>query len=424
MIQEDCRAAIDVGDSKVVAMLAVRRPNRRIELIGAGVVPSVGMSRGAITDPAEVAASIQDAIAKASAQAGMPIARAYVGLSGSHVESFNRTADVPRSGNVSPVTDHDLNAAVHASSAMDLGPDKKLLHVIPQGYSLDGLHGVRNPLGMHTAEMKIHSHVAAGSESYIEALDQAVRAAGIAPSEFIVEPVATGESVLAADERDEGVALIDIGAGDCGISVYREGSLFHTDYLPVGGHHITNDLAISFSLDYAVAEELKRSKGTAAPELVKMSEETIVHPQEMDEPVVVTIREIGHVVKERVQEIFSMILLRLEEEELPNMPINNIVFTGGGSKLQGFESLARYVFQRKVRIGLPRGLEGLPDEYRDPAYATAAGIVLWGMRNLPRENHVGYSSEVSPVAPARPKGPATGIRGFFQRLFGWLGNGR
>ncbi len=438
MIQDDYRAAIDVGDTKVVAMLARRKPDQRVELVGAGVAPCSGMKRGEVEDRNAIAQAVRSAVEEASAQAGKQIARAYVGLNASRIESLNRSHNVPREGNARAVTQQDINAALRTASRIKLSPGMKLLHVIPRGYSLDGLHGVRNPLGMHAVELHVNSHNIAGSIEHVEDVDQAVRAAGIIPAEFIVGPVATGDSVLAADEREEGVALIDVGGGTSDIAVFHEGSIAYTDALPVGGHQITNDLAIAFSIRYQDAEDIKTKHGTAAPELVGLSEEIPLHPTTMEQPILITRREIGQVIKERVQEIFNMVQIKLEDERLQDVPIENIVFTGGGAKVEGFTSLAKFVFQRKVRIATPRAIDGLSNEYRDPSCSAAAGIILWSMRNLPRENHVGKPAPAPAPAPV-PDAPTAaqpaptvepqqielptqgGIRRRFSAITAWFG---
>ena len=408
MIQDDFRAVIDVGTTKVTAMLVKLRPDRQAELIGAGVRRCSGMSRGTVDDPRELTESIRAAVQAASSQAGKPISSAYVGLTASHIETANQSHNVPRAGGVRAITEEDLRFALRAASNISLAPGMRLVHVIPRGYSLDGIHGVRNPLGMHAAEMTIHSHCIVCDVRHVEGLSNAVRAAGVTPSDFIVAPVAIGDAVLTAEEREEGVALVDIGGGTTDIAVYVEGSIIHTTTLPVGAHQVTNDLSIAFDIDYDAAERLKLDKGTATPELVGMAEELTINPQTMDEPMTVTQREVGQVIKDRVQEIFNLVQIRLEQDDLGEVSPNSIVFTGGGSNIAGFTQLAKYEFQRPVRIGMTRGVVGLPDQFRDPAYAAAAGMVLWGIQNLPRASHVGQPPK--PVeSPMTNKGSRSNI---------------
>ena len=420
MLQDDFRVAIDIGTTKVCTIITRKRANHRIEVAGIGTVPCKGMSKGMVSDSAAVTAAIKESVAIASADAGVEVAAAYAGLTGSHVESKNRWVNVPRPDGVRAVTDLDISQAKKAAGAVDLADDHKLLHVIPRSYTLDGLHGVRNPLGMHTSELHIESHVITGSISKITELHNAVSDAGVRVSSMVVEPIASADAVLTADEREEGSVLIDVGGGTSDIAVYYNGTVVHTAVIPVGGFQFSNDLSIAFSIDFDEAELLKIEHGTAAPELAGMKEEITLNPTTMDQPLTITRREIGQVLKERASELFHMILLKLEEPHLADIPTDRIVFTGGGAKLEGFLNTAKMVFQRKVRLATPRGLDGMPKGTNDPSYSAAAGIALWGMRNLPAENHVSQlintpSSATSDDTAKASTGPLSTIRGWLPK---------
>lgn len=418
MLQDDFRVAIDIGTTKVCTIITRKRADHRIEVAGIGTVPCSGMSKGMVADSAAVTAAIKESVAIASDDAGVEVRTAYAGLTGSHIESKNRWVNVPRPDGVRAVTDLDISAAKKAAGSVDLAPDHKLLHVIPRSYTLDGLHGVRNPLGMHTSELHIESHVISGSISKITELHNAVSDAGVRVSSMVVEPVASADAVLTADEREEGAVLIDVGGGTSDIAVYHNGTVVHTAVIPVGGFQFSNDLSIAFSIDFEDAEKLKIEHGTAAPELAGMKEEITLNPTTMDQPLTITKREVGQVLKERASELFHMILLKLEEPHLADIPTERIVFTGGGAKLEGFLNTAKMVFQRKVRLATPRGLDGMPQGTNDPSYSAAAGIALWGMRNLPAENHVGQLKNTPSF-----EGSSDGVKastGALSTIRGWL----
>ena len=418
MQQDDFRAAIDIGTTKVCVILAKNRPDRRVELLGIGVAPNRGMTRGVVSDPEALTGSVREAVGKAASEAGVAIARAYVGLSGTHIQSHHHWNNVPREGGVHAVTESDLHAALRAASRVEMTADRRLLHVIPRTYSLDGIHGIRNPLGMHTGELHIESIVITGSNDHIFSLQDAVRRAGVEPMNMVVEPLSTADSVITADEREDGVVLVDVGGGSTDVSVFHDSSIVHTAVIPVGGQHFSNDLSVAFSIPYQDAERLKIEKGTCAPETAAMKEEVHIRPVNLGETLTITRREVGQVLKDRAQELFRMILLKLDAEHLREVPMERFVFTGGGSKLEGFQQLARFMFQRKIRTGLPRGLDGLPEVNRDPAYAAAAGITLWGVRNLPRETHISGSrrSASSPDYITRQEEK----QGVISSLTGWL----
>ncbi len=418
MIQDDYRAAIDIGTTKVCAILARKSQDRRVELLGIGVAPNRGMVRGAVNDTAAVSEAVREAVERATEEAGVAISRAYIGLTGTHLESTHRWSNVPRDSGVRPVTETDVNAALRTASRMELNADRRLLHVIPRSYSLDGIHGVRNPLGMHSSELHIESVVITGSNDHIYSIQDSVRKAGVDPLNMVVEPLSTAESVLTTDEKEDGVVLIDVGGGTTDISVFHEGSIIHTAAVPVGGHHFTNDLSIAFSIEFEDAERLKLEKGTCAPEASSMKEQVTIKPTNMPEPLTITKRELGQVLRDRAQELFRMVLLKLDSEHLQELPLERIVFTGGGSKLQGFEPLARYMLQRKIRQGVPLGIDGLPEVNRDPAYAAAAGITLWGYRNLPHESHVTGSRKSgsnSYVGARESRGKISSLAGWFRK---------
>ena len=419
-MNDEYRVAIDIGTTKVCTIITRKRADHRVEVRGLSLVPCNGMSKGMIADSAAVTAAIRESIDSAAADAGVEVSRVYAGLTGSHVESKNRWANVPRTEGMRAVTDLDLSAAKKAAGALDLGDDRRLLHVIPRSYALDGLHGVRNPLGMHTGELHVESHVITGSVSKITELHNAVSDAGVRVSSMVVEPVASADAVLTADEREEGAVLIDVGGGTSDIAVYHDGAVVHTAVIPVGGYQFSNDLSIAFSIDFESAEQLKVEHGTAAPELAGMKEEITLYPHTMEQPLTITKREVGQVLKERTSELFRMILLKLEEPHLADIPTDRIVFTGGGAKREGFLNIAKFIFQRKVRLATPRGLDGMPEGTNDPAYSAAAGIALWGIRNLPNENHVGdrkpsHVSDETVIGVSSSSGTLSRIRGWLTK---------
>lgn len=388
MYKKGFRVAIDIGTTKVCTIVVRRRDDHRIDVASISTIPCAGMSKGTIIDSQSVIDAIRKSVLDASTNAGVKITSVYAGLTGSHIVSTNRWVNVPRVEGVRAVTDADLSIALKAASNLNLEDDRKVLHVIPRSYALDGLHGVRNPLGMHTGELHVESHVITGSISKIAELKDAITDAGVDVSSMIVEPVASADALLTADEREEGAVLVDVGGGTCDIAVYHAGTIVHTAIVPIGGFQFSNDLSIAFAIDFESAEKLKIQNGTAAPELAGLNEKVILHPNTMQQPLTVTRREVGQVLKERAMELFQMIQLKLEEPHLADVPMERIVFTGGGAKLEGFLNVAKYIFQRKVRLATARGLEGMPAGTNDPCYSAAAGIALWGMRNLSLESHI------------------------------------
>ena len=394
MIQEDYRAAIDVGTTKVVTVIGRERPDGSVEIAGVGVSPCDGLSKGMVRDDDATSEAIRASVREASANAGLSIKSAYVVLSGSHIESHNRWDQVQENAVESVITQDVLDASLATVRALASDSPGQLLHVISRGYALDNRHLVRLPLGMHAREIHAHTHIVKGDESAIERLKAAVEAASIHVAGLIVAPIASAEAALTTSERDDGVVLLDIGGGTTDIAVFVGGQIVHSVVLPVGGWQFTNDLVLSFITSFEEAEELKRASGSVTPEIATMREELLINSlaDSVDGPISITKRELGQLLKERAQELFRLVKGKLATPHLANVPIDRVVLTGGGAKLDGMQALARYVFQGRVRISGPRPLMGLDEQYQDPAYSAGIGMLIWGLRNMPRGSHLGVST--------------------------------
>ena len=418
MIQEDYRAAIDVGTTKVVTVIGRERPDKSVEIAGVGVSPCDGLSKGIVRDEAATTEAIQASVAEASRRADLSIKSAYVGLSGSHIESDNRWDQVHESSSESVITQEDLDAALVTVRELAAQDGGQLLHVIPRGYALDNRHLVRMPLGMHAREIHAHTHVVKGDAQSIERLRSAVESAGVHVADLIVEPIASAEAALTTTERDDGVVLLDIGGGTTDIAVFVGGQIVHSAVLPVGGWQFTNDLVMAFTTSFDEAEELKLNSGSVTPEVASMREELLITTlaDGFDGPISITKRELGQLLKERAQELFRLVKGKLTTRHLANVPIDRIVLTGGGAKLDGMQALARYVFQGRVRTAAPRPLAGLDEKYQDPAYSAGIGMLLWGLRTLPRGSHLGIPSASGMAVPG-------GGQRWYDAFTGWRKRG-
>ncbi len=388
MIQDDIRVAIDLGTTKVCTIVGKRRSDGEIDAGAFGVRPCAGLERGLVADAQATTAAVRDSVRMASEATGMPISAAYLGLTGSHVESKNLWSKVEGNGGITVVTQSDMRRALSVASDDAQTEGRDLLHVFPRSYALDGIYGVRNPLGMHAGEMYIQTHAILGATYPISTIKAAVEAAGVRVAGLVVEPVAAAEAVLTQAEKEEGVVILDVGGGTTDIAVFSEGSIVHTAVLPVGGHQFTNDIAVSFDCSYDEAERIKLSYGSAAPDMKTLAEEFEVDSASFDEPLFINRRELGQLMEERAAELFKMVKAKLEVEHLAGVPLRRVVLVGGASKLDGFAAIARYVLQCQIRMGETRGADPLHPVLEDPAYAASVGVLLWGMRNLPRESHV------------------------------------
>lgn len=406
-VQGDCRAVIDIGTTSVRVLVAARRSDRRLELAGMGVARCDGLRKGAVTDVASLAASVREAAAHVAEESGLNLVKAYLGLAGAHIDSDDRWSHVPRDPGVRAVTNEDLARALEHVSRFKPAAGQRVLHVIPRSYTLDGVHGVRNPEGMHTGELHIQSQVISGPEDQIEALEAAVNSAGIIPAGVIVEPMATAEAVLEPQEKRGVTALVDIGGAKTDIAVFHDGTMLFTAVLPVGGYQFTNDLSIAFSLPYAESEQLKIEQGTVIPDMLGQPAGIMIQPAGMAGPLTVTHREVGQVLRDRAEELIEMVRMKLDVPVLAQTPVEHFVLTGGGAQLRSMAALAKHVLQKPVRLGVPKGIDGLPEADRDPSMAAAIGMAVWAMRNLPADSHV-----------LRQREPSSG--GVLGALRGWL----
>ncbi len=388
MIQGDYRAAIDVGTTKVCVIIATNGPDGQAEMVGIGSAPCDGLRKGTVADIPSLATSIRNAVEAAEKQSGLSIDKMYVGLSGSHIRSESRWTHVPRQPGVHTVTDGDIKLAMEGVARSEPVPGRRVLHVLPGSYTLDGTRGVKNPTGMHAAEMHVQSQVVSGSAEQINALEDAVRMAGYRPASAIVEPMAIAEAVFNPDELEGITALVEIGGSKTDIAVFRDGIVIYAAALPVGGYQFTNDLAIGFSLPYAEAEKLKVEHGTVTPDVSGPGLELLIKPAGMAGALTITQRDVGMVLRDRAEELFEMVRIRLSAPELAGVTVDRMVLTGGGAKLEGIQSLAKHALQIKVRKGVPKGMGGLPEANRDPSHAAVMGLIIWAMRNLPPDNHL------------------------------------
>jgi cell division protein FtsA len=410
MHQGDYRAAVDIGTTKVCAIIAAKRVDGAIEMIGIGSAPCDGIRRNTVADVPAISRAVRAAVDAASSQAKMAIDKVYIGISGAHIRTESRWTPVPREHGVTTITDEDIHRALGTVAHRDPSPGRDVLHVLPRSYTLDGVHGVRNPTGMHSGELHVQSQVITAATDQVEALEDAVRLANLRPAGTVVEPMATADAVLNADERSGAVVLMDIGGTKTDVSVFQDGLLVHTVVVPIGGHNFTNDLAISFSLPYAEAEKLKVEHGTVIADVAGPGLEFLVKPAGMDDGLMITQRDVGQVLRDRAEELFEIVRIKLAVPEVAGLTLDRVVLTGGGSKLESLTTLAKHTLQMKVRKATPRGIEGMPEASRDPSQAAAMGLIIWGMTNLPAENHLARVRQPA-VKAARLPGQKTNVFG-------------
>jgi cell division protein FtsA len=407
---ENTVVGLDVGTTKICAVVGRGLEDGRLEVLGTGVVPSAGLKRGVVVDLEQATASVRSAVQRAEESSGLHIHSAYVGVTGDHVSSLNVIGRVTVSSGTE-VTEAECDKALQAArdNVGSLGANREIIHVIPREYTLDGQGGIARPVGMSGLRLEVAAHIVTGVRSILENVEKGVERAGVEVLEKVLEPVATSEAVLTRAERELGVALVDIGGGTCDIAIFLDGAICHTSAIPVAGEHVTRDMAIGIRAAAEEAEQLKRRFGTALVAQASPDERVAVRVAGTDELQHVPRRLLAEIIEARVEEIFAMVRGDLRRSGLYDL-VGGVVLTGGGSLLPGMADVAARVLDgNRVRIGEPRNITGLVAPIRGPAFATGVGLALYGLQRQPEPGE-------GPPVQAAPHTWLTDVRDWLTRL--------
>ena len=369
-------AAIDVGTTKVCTVIADLNEGGAPRIVGVGIAKSVGLHKGLVVNINEARESIKESVRKAEQSSNYKVESAYVGVTGRHVTSLNNRGVVAITRNDRVVRTDDLKRVLSSAQSVKIPGDRKLLHVIPRSYAVDGQAHVKNPIGMHGFRLDVETHVITAAVTSIQNLIKCIRSIGIDIEDLVLEPLASSEAVLTPDEKEVGVILADIGGGTTDIAVFKEGSIWHTSILPVAGYQLTRDVSIGLGLPFDVAEEMKKRYGSVMPVYENKTEDTAAISQDGHG---VSYQDLCDIIRARVEEILKLILLELPNSEYETLVPAGLVLTGGSSNLAGIATLGRDILQLPVRVGAPSNMEGISDALCDPAYATSVGLLAWGV---------------------------------------------
>lgn len=383
---------LDIGTSKVVAMIGAIDESRELEIIGIGTHPSKGLRKGVVVDIDSTTQAIQRAVEEAELMAGCSIHSVYAGIAGSHIRSLNSHGIASiRDREVFPV---DVERVIESARAVVIPADQKVLHVLPQEYIIDGQEGVREPLGMSGVRLEAKVHLVTCAENAAQNIEKCIRRCGLEVDDIILEPLASSYAVLTPDEKELGVCLVDIGGGTSDIAVFTEGAIRHTAVIPIAGDQVTNDIAHALRTPTQYAEEIKIKYACALSTLAR-ADETIKVPSAGDrEPKELSRQALADVVEPRYDELFTLVqeeLRRSGFEEL--VSAGGIVLTGGTSKIEGAVELAESIFHMPVRLGSPVGIKGMGDIIRNPVYSTAVGLLMYGLQQ--HKNGLAHTLEPS-----------------------------
>ncbi len=372
-------AALDVGTTKICALVGEPREDG-IDVVGIGQYPSQGLRKGVVVDVESTIQSIRRAVEEAELMVGCSIPSVYVGIAGGHIKGFNSTGIVKiRDGEVKEA---DLKRVIETATAVDIPPDREVLHVIPQEYIIDGQDGIKEPIGLVGVRLEARAHIVTGAVTSAQNIIKCANNAGLNVHDIVLEQLASSEAVLTQDEKDLGVALVDIGGGTSDLAIFSGGSIKHTAVLSLGGNQVTRDLAFGLQTPVSEAEEVKKKWGCCRASLIEADEQIGIEGVGGRGVRNLSRSVMAEIIEPRMNEIFTLLKREIELSGYEELIASGVVLTGGSSLLEGIEDLAAEVFQRPVRIGLPRRIGGLVDVVESPVYATAVGLLLYGKRDM------------------------------------------
>jgi cell division protein FtsA len=373
---KDLIVGLDIGTSKIVALVAELTPEGRLEILGLGSQESRGLKKGVVVNIEATVDSISRVIQEVELMADCKVHDVYTGIAGSHIRSFNSNGMVAiKDKEVSPM---DVERVVETAKAMPIPADQQILHILTQEFIIDGQDGVREPIGMSGVRLEVRVHIVTGAVSAAQNIVKCVRRCGLEVMDLVLQPLASSFAVLTEDERDLGVCLVDIGGGTSDIAVFTQGAIRHTAVIPIAGDQITNDIAMALRTPTQEAEEIKVRQGVAMTQLAD-PDEMIEVPGVGDRPPRRLSRQaLADVIEPRVSELFELVQAELRRSGYEELLSSGIVLTGGSSVMHGMIELAEEVFHLPVRLGVPKYEGSLADVVCHPKYATAMGLVLEG----------------------------------------------
>ncbi|MDA0376586.1 MAG: cell division protein FtsA [bacterium] len=390
MSKERVLASLDIGSSKIRTVVAVAdgdgsqsTPN----VIGVGLSPSLGMRKGHVIDVEELIHNIISSLEDAERMAGVPINHVFVGMSGSHIEAFDSRGVIAISG--SEITLDDVARVLDAAQAVSIPANRRILHIEPKAYAVDEQRGIKNPVGMTGIRLEVDAHIVTGHIQHVKNIEKCVDQAGVDIDDLIPSTIAAGEAVLTKRQKELGVAVIDIGAGCVSLAVFEEGTILHSVSIPLGGESVTNDIAIGLRTSVDTAEKIKIEFGSVLPEEIQEREMIDLSTVSKIDTQTVSKRYMAEIMQARYFEIFSLVNEELKKIGRAGMLPAGALLTGAAVKAPGVLDLARDILGLPVQMGFPTDIGGVIEKVDDPAYATALGALIWGMREGEGQQRMG-----------------------------------
>jgi cell division protein FtsA len=378
--------ALDIGTSKIVAIVAEITPDGALEVIGMGSHPSKGLKKGVVVNIEATVNGIQRALEEAELMADVKIRDVLTGIAGSHIKSFNSHGMVAIKDK--EVSQFDVDRVIETARAVNIPMDQQILHILTQEFIIDGQEDVREPVGMSGVRLEVKVHIVTGAVSAAQNIMKCVRRCGLEPRDLVLQPLASALAVLSQDEKDLGVCLVDIGGGTTDIAVFTGGAIRHTAVIPIAGDQITNDIAMALRTPTKDAEDIKIAHGCALRQLASVNDVIEVPGVGDREPRQLSRQTLAEVIEPRVEELYSLIQRELRQSGFEELMSSGVVLTGGSSSLAGMVELGEEVFHMPVRLGVPNYTGGLSEVVRNPRYSTGVGLLISGLEQMKRDQHV------------------------------------
>jgi cell division protein FtsA len=395
---------LDIGTSKIVAIVAELQPEGGLKVIGLGQHASRGLKKGVVINIDSTVNAIQRALEEAELMADCKISSVFTGIAGSHIKSLNSHGMVKIKD--AEVMQMDVDRVVETARAIALPSDQQILHILTQEFIIDGQEDVREPLGMSGMKLEVKVHIVTGAVSAAQNIVKCIKRCGLEVTDLILQPLASSLAVLTEDEKELGVCLVDIGGGTTDIAVFKQGAIRHTAVVPIAGDQITNDVAVAFRTPTQSAEEIKIKHGCALRQLADPREVVEVPGVDGRDPRQLSVQTLAEVIEPRVVELYEFVLGELRRSGMEEMIASGIVITGGSAMMRGMVELGEEIFHMPVRLGLPRYVGGLSEVVGNPRYATGVGLVLMGKQQVERQ--------------LQGQMQATSIGQVFQRMKSWF----
>jgi len=408
--KRDVVVGLDVGTTKVAAVVAGTAEGAGLNILGVGTATSRGLKKGVVVDIENTVKAITEAVGAAERMAGSRVKTVFCGVAGAHISSLNNRGVVAVAREDKEITPEDVDRVIEAARVISMPPDREVVHVIPREFVVDGYDGIRDPVGMLGMRLEVEAHIVTGAVTSIQNLLRSVYRAGLEVEDVILVPLASGEAVLEPAERELGVVIVDIGGGTTDIAIFREGTLWFTAILPVGGDHITSDIAVGLRTPIPQAEKVKIEHGVAAAEAASDEEFLDIPSVGGREPRQVSQRVLASIIEPRAQEVFGLVAREIKRSGFEGIIPGGVVVTGGTALLPHIVDVAAAELDLPVRVGTPLGVHGLIDGSVGPAMATSVGLVRYALSNTLRHSRMGGGGGVLESWVDR-------VRNFFREWF-------